>query len=126
MAKITITFESASQLPNGPHVESYEVDEAYAPDFAAAIAAHQVHGYVIETKTVQVQEGVDANGNPIMVDRETTTRSPGTFQTGLTSWANMNVRDVIFGAVNTFRRRKAEAIALAQINVPEIKPVEKV
>lgn len=118
MAKIIITFESYSQLENAASF-TYEVDEQYAPDFKAAVAAHPVYGKVDET--VMAENGaLDANGNPILVSENRP--RPSTFSEGLETWANVNVRDVVLGAVNDFRLRRAQALALASVNVEIIKP----
>ena len=122
MAKVTITFESDIVLAGAPASFTYEVSEVYAPDFVAAVAAHGTHGIVSET--VMADTGsVDDKGQPVL--GPATQVRPATFREGLQSWANANVRDVILGAVNEFRVRKAQAIALASVNVEPIKPEEK-
>jgi hypothetical protein len=119
MAKITIRFESASALSEGPEEISYEVDEAHAPDFVAAVAAHPVHGKVEEI--VQADTGLrDLEGNPILGPAKVFRAA--TFREGLQSWARLNVRDPILGAVNTYRVEKAKAIALAALRVDPIEP----
>lgn len=118
MAKVTITFEH-SELAE-PVSFSFEVDAQYENDIKSALLAHPTHGYVIETKTVQVEEGVDENDEPILVDREVTTRNPATFDQALESWTTENITQRITGAVNTFRKAKAEAEALAALNVEEV------
>ena len=120
MAKITIIFESASALSEGPETATYEVDEQFAPDFVAAIAAHPKHG----------QKAVEIMADTGQIDPETkepilgpaTQMQPTSFREGLQSWSALNVRDVILGAVNTFRLKKAQAIALAKVNVELIQP----
>jgi len=119
MAKVTITFESPSALSEGAEVHSWEVDEQYVSDFVAAVAAHPKHGQ----KAVQIMADtgqLDENGDPIL--GPATQIQPTTFREGLQSWAETNVRDVILGAVNTFRLKKAQAIALASVNVTPIQP----
>ena len=116
MANVSITFT----YPSGTQSYTWTVDDAHVADMEGALAAHQVHGYVVETKTVQVEEGQDDDGNPIMVDREVTTRRPATFEESLTSWSAMNVKDAILGAVNAYRVAKAEAAALAAVSVTPI------
>ena len=123
MAKVTLQFESLSALPNGPVVCSDEIDEAYAPDLMAALLASEKYGYVIETKTVSVQEGTDADGNPIMVDRPVTTRSPATFEQALVLFYNDAIRDRIVDAVNGFRKKSIEAKKQAGAEA-EFKPIE--
>lgn len=109
MANVTVTFTH----PEGVETFSYSVDDAAVPIMKAALAAHPVHGYVEETTTVQVQEGTDANGDPIMVDRQVTTRNPATFQQSLESWSKMNVKEAIIGATNAYALAVAEAQAVA-------------
>jgi hypothetical protein len=118
MAKVTISFESASALAGGPATFVYEVDEAYAPDFAAAVAASR-HGQVAESIMANTGQ-VDENGDPIL--GPAIQMRDATFAEGLQSWSDLNVRDVILGAVNTFRVEKAKAIALASVNVTPIVP----
>lgn len=117
MAKVTITFESAAILADGPAVFTYEVDEKFAPDFVAAIAASS-HGQVIE-KVMQDSGQRTPEGEVILgeawVPRETT------FVEGLQSWSNMNVRDGIINAVNGYRAAKADAIRKA--TAPPVEPV---
>lgn len=120
MAKITITFESPSILSEGPETISYQVDEAYAPDFLAAVRASR-HGKVAEIVMADTGQR-DADGNPVF--GPATQMRDATFREGLNSWANLNVRDVILGAVNTYRIEKAKAIALASVKVDPIQPVE--
>jgi len=120
MAKVTITFESDSALAEGPEVHSWEVEEQYIPDFVAAVAAHDKHG----------KKAVEIMADTGQVDPETkepilgpaTQIQPRTFREGLQSWAETNVRDVILGAVNTYRIKKAQAIALASVNVDPVQP----
>ena len=119
MAKCTITFESDSALSEGPQVFAFVVDEAYTPDFVAAVAAHPEHGRVAET-VMQDTGQVDENGQAIL--GPATVIRPASFREGLASWTNKNVRDVILNAVNTFRLEKAKAIALASVNVEPIQP----
>jgi hypothetical protein len=118
MAKVTISFESPSALAGGPATFVYEVAEAYAPDFAAAVAASR-HGQVAETIMADTGQK-DADGNPIL--GPAIQMRPATFTEGLRSWSDLNVRDVILNAVNTFRVEKAKAIALASVNVTPIVP----
>jgi len=122
MAKVTITYEHNDL--SAPTTYAFEVDAAFEADITAALLAHPVHGYVVETKTVQVEEGTDENGDPIMVDREVTTRNPATFEEALKSWTAENVNQRITSAVNAFRKAKAEAAALAAVNVPEVVATE--
>ena len=122
MAKVTITYEHNDL--SAPTTYAFAVDAAFESDIKAALLAHPVHGYVIETKTVQVEEGQDENGDPIMVDREVTTRNPATFEEALKSWTAENVNQRITSAVNAFRKAKAEAEALAAVNVPEVVATE--
>lgn len=126
MAKITIKFESTTALKDGAETITYEVDEAYAPDFVAAVAAHPVHGQ----KQVNVQyqelnpawseEQEDPNDPPKFIDMQRWETEKRTFREGLQSWSNMNVRDPILNAVNTFRIEKAKAEALAAVQVEPI------
>lgn len=117
MAKVTVIFESETELSEGPETFSFEVDEIYAPDFKAAVAAHPVHG--TKAVTVMADTGqVDGNGQPIL--GPATQMQPTTFREGLGSWTNTNVRDVILGAVNGFRKARAEKIALAAVKVDPI------
>jgi len=116
MASIEIKFT----YPDGAKTFTYSVDDKFVPDMAGALAAHDKHGFVVETKTVQVEEGQDENGNPILVDREVTTRNPATFEQAVESWSAVNVRDAIVSAVNDYRVAKAQAQALAAVNVPPI------
>jgi hypothetical protein len=114
MAKITISFESPSVLAGGPATFVYEVDEAYAPDFAAAVYASR-HGQVAETIMADTGQK-DEDGNPVF--GPAIQMRPASFTEGLQSWSDLNIRDVILGAVNTFRVEKAKAIALAGVVVP--------
>ena len=119
MAKVTITFESPTALSSGPETHSWEVDEQYVTDFVSAVAAHPTHG----KKAVEIMADtgqVDENGQPIL--GPATQIQPTTFREGLQSWSESNVRDVILGAVNTFRVEKAKAIALASVKVEPIVP----
>ena len=122
MAKVTITYEHNDL--SAPTTYAFEVDAQFEADIKAALLAHPVHGYVVETKTVQVEEGQDENGDPIMVDREVTTRNPASFEEALKSWTAENVNQRITSAVNAFRKAKAEAAALAAVNVPEVVATE--
>lgn len=117
MAKITITFESPSILAEGPEVISYTVDEIYAPDFLAAVAAHPKHGQVAEVVMADTGQ-VDADGEPIL--GPATQMRAASFREGLRSWSETNVHDVILGAVNGFRLEKARQEALASVNVAPI------
>jgi hypothetical protein len=121
MAKVTITFESDAVLGEGPATYSYAVDEQYAPDFVAAIAAHPMHGQIAEQIMADTGQ-VDENGDPIL--GPATQVRPSTFREGLKSWADANVRDVIIGATNEFRTRKAQAVALAAVVVEPIRPID--
>lgn len=121
MAKVTITFESDSMLSDGPESISYTVEEAYAPDFVAAVAHHPVHGQV--AMSIMADTGQrDENDEPIL--GPAIQMRAATFREGLQSWSRTNVRDVILGAVNAFRVEKAKAIALSGVNVEPIKPVD--
>ena len=115
MAKVTLIFESDSLLPDGPETISYTVDESAAPYFAGTIANHPIHGFVVEE--IEVTE-TDDDGNTIT--NTATTRNPGTFRTGVNSWAELNVHEPIIGAVNAFAKASAEAEALAAISVPTV------
>jgi hypothetical protein len=121
MAKVTISFTSDSVLSDGAETISYTVDEAFAPDFVAAIAAHPLHGKVHEQIMADTGQ-VDENGDPIL--GPATQVRDATFREGLQSWARHNVKDVILGAVNHFRVEKAKAIALASVSVNPIDTVE--
>ena len=121
MAKVTITFESASGLPSGPLALPYSVSDTFAPDLVAAIAGHPVYGHVAEQIMADTGQ-VDASGAPIL--GPATQMRASTFAEGLTMWADANVRDVILGAVNQFRVEKAKAVALAKVNVAPVVLVE--
>ena len=126
MAKVTVIFESETRLPNGPHVKSYEVDEAYAPYFEGAVAAHPTHG----TKQVSVQyqelnpawaaDQPDPLDPPQYLQFQRWEAQPTTFEEGLDSWCDTNVRDPILGAVNKFAEAVEIKKATANIQVPKI------
>jgi hypothetical protein len=117
MAKITITFESESALSDGPETITYSVDEVYAPDFVAAVAAHPKHGQIAEVVMADTGQ-TDADGKPIL--GPATQMRAASFREGLRSWSETNVHDVILGAVNGFRLEKARQQALASVNVAPI------
>lgn len=122
MAQVSITFTHGDLA--SPATFAFQIDAAYEADIKATLLAHPTHGYVTTTSTVQVQEGTDENGDPIMVDRQVTTRNPATFEQALASWVTENVNKRITDGVNQYRKAVAEAQALAAVNVPEIAATE--
>lgn len=89
------------------------VSDADWPDVKGALLRHEAYGYVVQTSTVSVQEGTDADGNPIMVDREVTTRNPATLAQAMQNYADKVKADVVQGA-NAYRKGKLEAQKLAE------------
>lgn len=124
MGKVIVTFES-SELANGSATFTFASPDQYDTDMKEAVLASQDYGYVVETKTVEVQEGVDANNEPIMVEREVTTRSPASFEVALKQFAKDVIADRIVENTNLYRTEKAKAIALAKVSVAPIEAVEE-
>lgn len=104
---------------SGPTMDlnvAFEVADADTPRILGYLMAHPDYGFIVETKTVEVQEGVDADGKPIMASREVTTRNPATPAEASEAFAHAVLRDLL---------TKADAAALAHAEAAEVAKVRE-